>query len=499
MKTTLGFLLISLCVVMLTASRQLICSHDDDCESDQLCRMIRECEIPKKCFPATNIGSRCTRNSDCWDTDPMFPCDGTRCRCQDRVCTCGECFTEVDQRCELNQSQAGRTGTSFHTGYEFSLQTDYGTQNLYILSPNANVNITVPFLSILDEPHEVINSKVIEFPPTLQVQSDGVPSNKTVFIKSDTPVTVYWLNYKNVSADGGRVLSDEELGKEYILPSGRPGNTRPDRFEQFLIVALQDGTSVQIEYPGGSQETISLDAMEAFRKKGTEFSGTIVTSNELIAVKSGHECFVADGGRCDLMSEQIPPVSSLGCIHIIGYMKPFLTSFVRITVPFDETDVTIYDENGTVIQSLVGLSRGDTFITNYSNVALSVISTERVLVIQYGDDYELNPPRESSMMQILSIDRYVSTYDFYVPENFEQAILEIIIESSLDHTGLLLDGMMLIVTEIVSATLPCYGTYDIIYSNVTVGSHTLTHADDAVYTAFVYARRSVRAEYAMVL
>jgi hypothetical protein len=172
---------------------------------------------------------------------------------------------------------------------------------------------------------------------------------------------------------------------------------------------------------------------------------------------------------------------------------------VRITIPFDQTDVTIYDENGTVIQSLVGLSRGDTFITNYSNVALSVISTERVLVIQYGDDYELNPPRESSMMQILSIDRYVSTYDFYVPENFEQAILEIIIESSLDQTGLLLDGMMLIVTEIVSATVPGYGTYDIIYSNVTVGSHTLTHADDAVYTAFVYARRSVRAEYAMVL
>ncbi|XP_060607790.1 uncharacterized protein LOC132759931 [Ruditapes philippinarum] len=237
--------------------------------------MIRACEIPKKCLPATNIGSRCTRNSDCWDTDPMFPCDGTRCRCQDRVCTCGECFTEVDQRYELNQSQAGRTGTSFHTGYEFLLNTDYGSQYLYVLSSYANVNITVPSLSILDEPHEVINSKVIEFPPTFQVQSDGVPSNKTVYIKLDSPVTVYWLNYKNVSADGGRILPDEELGKEYILPSGRPGNTRPDRFEQFLIESLQDGTSVQIEYSNGSQETISLEAVKAFRKKVPNFQAPL--------------------------------------------------------------------------------------------------------------------------------------------------------------------------------------------------------------------------------
>ncbi|XP_060589282.1 uncharacterized protein LOC132744551 [Ruditapes philippinarum] len=508
MKTTLGFLLILLCIVMLTAGRRfnrsgkkqsLFCSHDADCDSDQLCRrMFRDCEIPKKCFPATNIGNTCTRNSDCWDTDPMFPCDGTRCRCQDGVCTCGECFTEVDQRCEPTQSQAGRTGTSFHTGYMFSLSTSSGSQYLYILSPCANVNITVPFLSILDEPHEVINSKVIEFPPTLQVKSDGVPSNKTVYIKSDSQVTVYWLNSKTNSADGGRILSDEELGQEYILASDRSGNTRPDRFEQFLIVSLQNGTSVQIEYSDGSQETISLEAMEAFRKKGTEFSGTIVTSNELIAVKSGHECFVADGGRCDLMSEQIPPVSSLGCIHIIGYMKPFLTSYVRIAIPFDHTDVTIFDEDGNVVDCLVGMSRGDTFVKSYSNVALSVISTERVLVIQYGDDYEEDPVRDSSMMQILSIDRYVSTYDFYVPENFEQAILEIIIESTLDPTGLLLDGMMLSVTETVSATVPGYGTYDIIYSNVSPGSHTLTHADVAVYTAFVYARR-VRAEYAIVL
>jgi hypothetical protein len=330
------------------------------------------------------------------------------------------------------------------------------------------------------------------------VQSDGVPSDKTVYIKSDNPVTVYWLNYKTVSADGGRVLSDEELGQEYILASDRSGNTVSSLFEQFLIVSLRDGTSVQIDYPDGSQETISLEAMEAFRKIGTEFSGTIVTSNEPIAVKSGHECFVGDGGRCELMSEQIPPVSSLGYIHIIGYMKPFLTSYVRIAIPFDQTDVTIFDENGNVMDSLVGMSRGDTFVKIYSNVALSVISTERVLVIQYGDDYEENPVRDSSMMQILSIDRYVSTYDFYVPENFGQAILEIIIESTLDPTGLLLDGMMLNVIETVSATVPGYGTYDIIYSNVSPGSHTLTHANDAVYTAFVYARRE-SAEYAMVL
>jgi hypothetical protein len=362
------------------------------------------------------------------------------------------------------------------------------------------VNITVPFLSIFDEPYEIRNSTVISFSPIIQVKNHGVVTNKAVYIKADNPITVYWLNYKSGSNDGGRVLSDEDLGQEYILPGDRTGgNLQPFSYEHFLLVSLKDGTIINIQYPDNTQETISLNRMETFRKRRLGISGTIVTSNEPIAVKSGHECFVASNSYCDLMSEQIPPVTALGSIHILGYMKPFLPFYLRIVIPFDQTDVTIYDENGNVVNAYNGLPRGDSVDTYYSiNIALSVISTKNILVVQYGDSYTSAFNRDSSLMQVLSTERYVSAYDFHVPDNFIVTILHIIIASTLDPSGLLLDGMVLDVTQTVSVTVPGYGTYTILYSSPSVGHHLLTHADDNVFAAYLYGRRW-NSEYSMVL
>ncbi|XP_067172896.1 IgGFc-binding protein-like [Apteryx mantelli] len=150
--------------------------------------------------------------------------------------------------------------------------------------------------------------------------------DKTLLIQANKEISVVAVSSKQHSTGATTVLPVEKLGTEYYVVT--PVDTNNDKVKEFAVVAGKQGAAVDITvkgdvyyqgatHPSGSTVHVNLAPYESLQLQSTKsLSGTKVTSNEAVAVLSGHSC-VQVNSYCDYAIEQLLPVSGWGNEYIV--------------------------------------------------------------------------------------------------------------------------------------------------------------------------------------
>ncbi len=206
------------------------------------------------------------------------------------------------------------------------------------------------------------------------------PAPQYFHIETDNDVTVYAHTQAVTTSDAFLVLPYDNVGLEYYVMSyssdGRYSltSTLQRTPSQFLIVATQNNTVVEIEtpvatfkHPAGKQ-TIRLNKGYSYLvqakfgtvKRNPDLTGTHIVSDKPIAVFGGHQRAnipVTDskGTSRDCLVEQIPSVSTWGKNaflippHEPNDINSQRGSLYRVLACQDNTRITI---NGTMVKIL---------------------------------------------------------------------------------------------------------------------------------------------------
>jgi hypothetical protein len=366
-----------------------------------------------------------------------------------------------------NPPQAGRDFHGFFGVYALISSYDDNTATLSYFDDAGNESGKTPIQLSARQGKAVPLSTSL-----MQLDEPGdKPQFRACHITAKKPINVQY--FSTGACSGGSYLSipTPALGKNYVIPSynDNPGNGAGQQAQAenaggfFLIMAAFDATNVTItpngltagNHPGvnsgkGSTGkpapyTVSLQRGQCYWVKGdgsddaNDLSGSTVTSDKPIGVLAGHEdAFLGEApssrlleGR-DFMIEQVIPAEywdSTGYVSIPLYG----------TQPVDETasgygvDYRVYTNNpkGARIEENdcnTALNDMSTSLYAYptpekSNVGcpIELHSTDGhkfgVMAYQLRDQGTKEPYPAESMMSIVPMSRWRTSYLFYVPAN----------------------------------------------------------------------------------
>lgn len=151
-------------------------------------------------------------------------------------------------------------------------------------------------------------------------------SNKVVSVQSTEEISVVSVNAKKHTVGATAVLPVENLGHRYYLVT--PEDANVDGVKEFVVVAGKTSARVSINVKGrfyynernyspGSTLRIFLHPYHSFQLQSSyDLSGTKITSDNAVAVLSGHSCAKVHTA-CDYVVEQLLPVTAWGNVYVI--------------------------------------------------------------------------------------------------------------------------------------------------------------------------------------
>ena len=247
-----------------------------------------------------------------------------------------------------------------------------------------------------------------------------VPQNMGLLITSNDYISVSAENVEDASTDAARVLPRQAIRSEYIVTTY--DNTAINTFTQFLIVATENGTQIEItptqNTTGGKAAgvtfTVTLNEGQSYLvQSANNLTGTIVKSTDpckAIAVFGGASCASVPnpggGCCCDHLYEQIVPEVAWGKEY---YTTGFRTGErVRIIASQNNTTVTV---NGG---APVVLNRG-----GFHNVAAAGPTPYHIVADKPIAVFEFAPSGDSGggigdpfMSRTFSIEQGIDTINF---------------------------------------------------------------------------------------
>lgn len=392
-------------------------------------------------------------------------------------------------------------GFSFITGFMRNGEVNGGIPSLIITSygEDAVVNIIIPHLAINEQLTTTGGVLTKTYTSTIASSTSNVTSNKAMLVTADRPVMLYAADLTPGGSDGSFVLPEVSLAADYII-SGHPSTNAGT--DEFLIVGTTDNTVVTLDFKTASPETVTINRLDTHARQGANMSGTMIHATAPIYVLSGHVCAnIPDNtvNYCDYVAEIMPPIASLGSVHVVSFMKPRTGFTISIAAPYNQISVKIYNSIGIQLE-IIDMAMKDVVFRTYSNVlAILVVSTDPVLVTQYGHGSSLvNDVGDPSMMIIPDVSFFGYMYDFWVPPGFTSTLAVVLADSNI--LNVLLDGQSLLSTQLVLVTVIGYDTYTVLYTDISAGYHHLSHVTgNAVsFGAWIYGQ-SDNAEYAWTL
>lgn len=200
--------------------------------------------------------------------------------------------------------------------------------------------------------------------------SEKIPfETKAIHLTSDNPLNVYALNWSDSSSEVALIYPTESLGNEYYAMcytphiNGNGINSGSGRNSEFLIVASQDNTTVNITptkvtdqlKPANIPFQITLSKGELYQVQSDnlpnkepaqgDLTGSYITSNKPIALYSGSLSTTIPGGSTvsawDHLYEQMPPLQTWGRKFITVPLKTRHEDTYRIIAAEDNTIVRI--------------------------------------------------------------------------------------------------------------------------------------------------------------
>jgi len=253
------------------------------------------------------------------------------------------------------------------------------------------------------------------------------PKDLALFVETDENITLYALNYENLSSDAANILPVEALGDEYYTLSynSNRSNATTGTPEEFLIVATENNTLItivpaaqtgdstgrilgktandpyRITLQKGQSYLVKALMNDAVSRDGDYFyksiTGTYIKSNKSIAVFSGHKRakIGCDGDNSrDNLYDQLRP------IHLWGHRYAVISTgqpkdLYRVLAAHDNTIITI----DGVPQTLNRTDYFDDFVDEEQvvfiesdkpiSVAQMGLSQDCMSTASYGDPYLL--------------------------------------------------------------------------------------------------------------
>ena len=340
-------------------------------------------------------------------------------------------------------------GTDFWLGYMSNYQdeTEPELSVFVVADQNTSGMVSIPGLG-MDIPFSVTanNTTTVALPSTCEHFSSEVVENLGIHITTADTVSVFAINFKELTADGTKVLPIQSTGTDYTISaySGLPGTS--DLASEFLIVASEDDTEVEIiptaptqgGQAAGVPFTVSLDAGQSYQVKANagnqDFMGTRIVATPAsgncrpFSVFSGSVCanVPANCNTCDHIYEQNFPTTTWG------------ESF--FVVPFDLVESCTYRvmarDNGTQV-FVDGVSQGIVNAGNYLEfnsilVEECVTATGPISVTQYMEGTQCVSGFSDPAMLILNDSNQKInnvTFSTVVSPNITQHSVSIIVES----------------------------------------------------------------------
>ena len=311
--------------------------------------------------------------------------------------------------------------------------------SLFITSPHStNGNVSIPGLGFSQSFSVQSNTTTTVSIPTGADPrgANGLVQNLGIRVVSNREVAVYGLNQISQTTDAYTAIPVDILDTEYIVLGWKNTSNNAFARTQINVVATENNTSVSITpaastlgRPAGVPYTINLNAGQTYQLQANgiplDLSGTIVSSNEPIAVFGGHSCanIPTDIPLCDHVVEQIPPTSTWGTNF---FTVPLATRAVgdtfRVLASQDQTSISI---NGVVVDII---DKGQIFEQLLSQP--SRIKTNRpVLVAQYanGQGFD-NANADPFMMLIPPSEQFLAEYTVSTPAaNFAINYMNVVI------------------------------------------------------------------------
>ncbi|XP_075346839.1 IgGFc-binding protein [Mycteria americana] len=164
----------------------------------------------------------------------------------------------------------------------------------------------------------------LRVPSNMELVGNQV-SDKAVLIESTKEISVVSVNSKSHTTGATNVLPVDKLGNKYYVVT--PDNTKQG-LKEFAVAAGKISATVSIKVKGqfnyrgrsyspGSSLRIFLNPYHSLQLQSIHnLSGTRITSDNAVAVFSGHSCVKVNAG-CDYVVEQLLPVTQWGTVYIV--------------------------------------------------------------------------------------------------------------------------------------------------------------------------------------
>ncbi len=212
------------------------------------------------------------------------------------------------------------------------------------------------------------------------VEATGSESiqERAIHLVSDKPLNVYALNWSDASSEVALIFPSVSLGSEYYTMcyyphiNGNGINTGSGRNSEFLLVASQDNTLIQITpskvtdkgKPANTTFSVTLNKGEVYQVQSEnlpvplypgqgDLTGSYITSNKPVALYSGSLSTTvpadASVSAWDHLYEQMPPLQTWGRKFITVPLKTRHEDTYRIMAAEDNTTVRIGNKSPVVL------------------------------------------------------------------------------------------------------------------------------------------------------
>jgi hypothetical protein len=178
--------------------------------------------------------------------------------------------------------------------------------------------------------------------------SQGI-SNKSIYITTDQPVTVYALNQTHMSTDATNILPVTALGTNYYQISYTPYQVSnpplPTAYDAYAVVGIKNNTNL---YHNGIFEATIDSGQIYYRTSSTDMTGAHITTDNPVAFFAVNQRVLipASWYNFDCLMQQLAPVDIWGNDFFVPASHRGKDR-VRIVASQNNTQITI--TGGTVI------------------------------------------------------------------------------------------------------------------------------------------------------
>ncbi|XP_076216831.1 IgGFc-binding protein isoform X3 [Aptenodytes patagonicus] len=254
--------------------------------------------------------------------------------------------------------------------------------------------------------------------------------DKAILIQSTKEISVVSVNSKSYTVGATTVLPVDRLGNKYYVVT--PEDTKKEGLKEFVVAAGKTSATVSINIKGklyykkrnyspGSTLRVFLNPYHSLQLQSSyDLSGTEITSDNAVAVLSGHTCVKMHMG-CDHVVEQLLPVAAWGKAYVVP-PNPLqkVTDFAYV-VAAEKASITYNRGNSAVA---VDIAAGEVRKFEISqNSPLYVSASAAIQVVFFFTGAKASLAQDPFLLNIPPISTYCTSYRVSSLENYENHVV----------------------------------------------------------------------------